>query len=768
MMNRSEEQMTSISLRPTFRVRLLAAAARRLGRYGLLPASVLSPLPADSVEVVAAEQTRVYAVAALASATHLRGRFRLTLNGPRLAGASARIDFLALKQSRMEILNAEYYGLNPKADLYGAGFVTYGDTLACDVLLTAEVSLTFTHIVVTAGTETAEFIPVLGVAKIAPFLHPALTPEPTPADSQAVARILDFRNMATAKAVKPVVPPEGAPRIAAIVPRDVLEDLSVEPVALVALDMSPNTVEFEPSSHDLLLIVPDGQRYDGAWQSEFMAPRPDSTLGRVVAAAKGAKLPVVLWYMGNRADDAGLKWLEERADLVCRTDPAARGITHGEDGGVVCPPLFQPRLFNPFVDSADVAIADQSETDIFLDGWWNAADTLQDSAAAIALKPGLSIVDSAWEHASARQADSGPFRRNSLGCISQIERALVTKFWRKELFVADQTLSLATLRKRAREAIGANCRPVSFEAGLHADLLDGLLPHRLPALDDEADDETILDMLHRRAEIHLARRRLLETATYHHLISEVSQLAGREPTNTAPPMVSIILVTRRPQFADACLAKVKAQTYPNLEFIYVLHGQHADADAVLEKMREGGAIALQFDTRFSLGACINAATRNASGEFVAKMDDDDFYGPNYIADLMGYRRCVDFDFIGKPHGFFYFAGEDGLHFDRTAFRREWKYSGSDTGRVLAAGAATMVKRGVLETIRYPESRRGGADLAFSRRCQEAGVVTYSADVFNFVVYRSSDPGLHTWNMTGNQTRSLIDVAGHFDLAGVML
>lgn len=585
-------------------------------------------------------------------------------------------------------------------------------------------------------------------------------------ESGRVVRRLDFGATVTSKLVfhQPETPAVG--RIAAICPIDFLEDLKREPVAITTWPPADDTRVLLELKCDFLLLVPDGHLYENGWKSEFFAPERGGRLMSILDAANASGVPIVVWFTTNLVHSPHFDWLKQRAGILCAT--ADSELKEGESV-LDFPVCFQPRLFNPFIAYEDNAVVESSSSEIFLDGWWTSADTLQHNQNVLSLKPRLAVVDSAWEHSALRESDNVQYRANSLGCISPVERALVGKFWNSELFVEDHTLPLSMLQKRAKEAIGTDCYPVSFSSRLHDSLVGNALPLRHPAsISAEPNDNDLVEYIKARMDLHVARRKILSDSTYGICLEKIRKKLDLPAAASEPPLVSVVLVSRRPHLIQECIEKVAAQTYPRIEFIYVLHGAHENAAETLEKAKAGGAISLQLDRTFSLGACINVAARFATGEYLAKFDDDDFYGPNYLSDLMSYRNFVDFDVIGKPPGFYYRSADGKLYFDRGSMRREWRFAAPESERILSAGAAMMAKRNVFKHIPYPETRRGGADSEFLRQCQRAGIVTYSADVFNFVVYRDPDDAFHTWKIGEEHMASLVDLSPALSLADVMI
>ncbi|MCC6944669.1 MAG: glycosyltransferase [Thermomicrobiales bacterium] len=101
-----------------------------------------------------------------------------------------------------------------------------------------------------------------------------------------------------------------------------------------------------------------------------------------------------------------------------------------------------------------------------------------------------------------------------------------------------------------------------------------------------------------------------------------------QPWNASPPKVSMILTTRdRPKFMEMALACFQHQTYPNRELIIVDDG---DAQPVDEEIaRRAGATLIRTPPGTPLGDKLNIGCDAATGLLCQKMDDDDWYGPDF-------------------------------------------------------------------------------------------------------------------------------------------
>lgn len=112
------------------------------------------------------------------------------------------------------------------------------------------------------------------------------------------------------------------------------------------------------------------------------------------------------------------------------------------------------------------------------------------------------------------------------------------------------------------------------------------------------------------------------------------------------PRTTVLLATNRPDFLDRALAHVARQTQPGVDISLVLHGAAFDGVDV----PEGGELVssvVRAPERWTLGDCLNAALDGAQGELVAKMDDDDHYGPEHLRDLATAWEFSGADLVGK-------------------------------------------------------------------------------------------------------------------------
>jgi glycosyltransferase involved in cell wall biosynthesis len=99
------------------------------------------------------------------------------------------------------------------------------------------------------------------------------------------------------------------------------------------------------------------------------------------------------------------------------------------------------------------------------------------------------------------------------------------------------------------------------------------------------------------------------------------------------PLVSVILTTRdRPRFLALALKFYEYQTYANRELIVVDDGELFPAERDAIEAVNGRLIRIEPGT--PLGTKLNAGVEQANGAYCQKMDDDDWYAPNFMERMM--------------------------------------------------------------------------------------------------------------------------------------
>ncbi len=131
----------------------------------------------------------------------------------------------------------------------------------------------------------------------------------------------------------------------------------------------------------------------------------------------------------------------------------------------------------------------------------------------------------------------------------------------------------------------------------------------------------------------------------------------------------------------------------------------------------------------------------ATGKLWFKIDDDDFYGSNYLLDMVLAWRATGANVFGKPQAFFYSEGEDTLYCRRNVTHASTVASGPHPqfcGATLG-GTVDSVQKHI-----FSQSMRSCVDSIFFEDAHISGQLLVFTDPYNFTVYRAAAAHFHTW------------------------
>ncbi|KRD47284.1 glycosyltransferase [Oerskovia sp. Root918] len=240
---------------------------------------------------------------------------------------------------------------------------------------------------------------------------------------------------------------------------------------------------------------------------------------------------------------------------------------------------------------------------------------------------------------------------------------------------------------------------------------------------------------------HLGQRRIWREHTYGARVQSVLHGVGLADSPAVPrASVTALVSTNRPHQLDHVLRTVGSQQDVTLQLALLTHGFEVDEADLRLRAKEAGVedlVLLAAGSDVSLGSCLNRLVAAADGDVVAKMDDDDLYGAQYLSDQLYALEYSGADVVGKQAHYMYVEGMDA-----TLLRfadRERRF----TDRVM--GPTIVTRQSLAVTTPFHDVGRG-EDTAFLRDAVDAGARVFSADRFNFVQVRSGS-GAHTWSVT---------------------
>ena len=209
------------------------------------------------------------------------------------------------------------------------------------------------------------------------------------------------------------------------------------------------------------------------------------------------------------------------------------------------------------------------------------------------------------------------------------------------------------------------------------------------------------------------------------------------------PLVSIIIPTHnRIHALKRAVESARAQDYANVELVVVDDGSQDETWAYLTQLRDQGSLVIARND-LAQGACAarNKAIQLANGEFIANLDDDDFFEANRISRLLaafhdGVSAVTSYDLFFSNHGpNRVWKKKRTITFDDLLFRNR-------------AGNAFLTKKNFLLAIGgFDASLRAAQDHdIFVRLAQHHGMVRTVPEVLHNIDDEESNARITTSSM----------------------
>ena len=556
--------------------------------------------------------------------------------------------------------------------------------------------------------------------------EPCLVPEESYLDP---SRFIDFPPLSMP------APRADGPPVAAIL--DTFTEYSLQYEANLLL-MSPKhwRAQMEKTRPAFLFVESAWRGNNGGWRKRIVRYEDveDNPLRELLQYCRSEGIPTAFWNKEDPPHFDNFIGAAREFDFVFTSDadciPRYREAL-GHDRVYALPFAAQPRVHNPSRERGWPGYP------VCFAGSWvprrypERAETLR-YLLEPAVPHGLHIFDR-----NLSRLDFGPdyrfpdrYKEAIRGTLTYEEMLTAYRCYDVMLNVNTVSDSPTMFARRVFESLACGTPVISSESAAMSRMLG---EHVRVTRSREDTGRHLLDLMGdeeaRIREGHLAYRYVHENHTYRQRMDEVFRRVGLDPPTSEQPGVSVLMPTMRPENVARCLDNFKKQTYPDKELVLILNNAEFDLDSV---RREAKLIpnvhVLHLEGRRTLGDCLNRGTEVASGRYIAKMDDDDYYGKRYLSDAVLAASFSDADVVGKGLYFVYFEATD-----TTALREaipEHTFTSSVT-----TGGALFVRTEVAREIPF-DSISLKEDTNFQRAASQAGFRIYSADRFNFVRVRT--------------------------------
>ena len=489
----------------------------------------------------------------------------------------------------------------------------------------------------------------------------------------------------------------------------------------------------------------------GSWKSQLVGSQaPRKEIKDLISYCKEKNIPTAFW---NKEDPPHFEDFIKTAglfDYVFTTEDQKipeYQIRLGHKNVALLPFAAQPAIHNP-------ARIEQSERDravmfagmYFRDKYPERREQM-DMILPSAAKHGLDIFS--------RQDGSDPKYRFPTGLAEYVRGSLpyhqvlgAYHAYKVVVNVNSVVNSRTMCARRIFEATASGAAVLTT----HTEAVENFFPQGLLSVVSSEDDANhqIRALLrsdeYRERKVLKAQRHIWENHTYTHRAETVMSELGIpfESKSKNLELVTFFVSTNRPQNVENIFINVSRQSLPNKQLVFLTHGfqlTSEEVDDLSSKYSVSNVKTLYADSSQTLGANLNQLTAAADGEYLFRMDDDDFYGSNYSRDLLNILKVTNATLAGKSASYIYF---EGLQSTVLTFPgKEHRFTD------FVRGATFCGPKSTFSEFQFPELDRS-EDSNFLTQIKKSGGKIYASDRFNFMVNRLEDKSSHTWTVDDYQ------------------
>lgn len=204
-------------------------------------------------------------------------------------------------------------------------------------------------------------------------------------------------------------------------------------------------------------------------------------------------------------------------------------------------------------------------------------------------------------------------------------------------------------------------------------------------------------------------------------------------------MFSIITCTIREHLINNIIENYTNQLLKDKELIIILNNDKMDINLIKGKIGATQRVSIyQLPQDCTLGECLNYGIEKASYDYIAKFDDDDYYGPEYLVESMNALQKTNANIVGKEEFFVFLKSMNALLL---------RGRGLSNRYVNHVGGATLVfEKLITDKVKFPKLVLG-EDTEFQKNCINYGYRIYSTSRYNFAAIREKNANEHTWKIS---------------------
>lgn len=494
---------------------------------------------------------------------------------------------------------------------------------------------------------------------------------------------------------------------------------------------------------DFLLVESAWQGLDRQWTYKIvnLHKHKNNTLPSLIKYCKEKKIPTVFWAKEDPSDFEMFIEAAKLFDYIFTTDANSikkykEIVKHNKI--YLLPFAAQPKIHNPInkdiMKVGNVAFA----------GSWYDKYPKRCADMEIILKPAFKydlVIFNRFKDMNVKHFSfPNEYRPYIKGSLNYEEIIKEYKKYNIFLNVNSVTNSPTTFSRRVFELLACGTPVISsYSMGIENFFKDIVLMSKSKEETDKLIN-TLLNNKEMRDKLAvLGIREIFNHHTYGQRFNTILEKLNIENPNKTKEGVSIITCTKRPNSLKNIISNYLRQVYPIKELIIVINKDSIDIDIWKEEVKKYKDVKIyKLPENKSLGECLNFAIELSSYPYVSKFDDDDYYAPNYLIDMINAFKYTEAGVVGKLSVYGYLESNNSLVIRYPNY--EHQYVG------FVAGSTLTINKEIFKIVKFPHQSHG-EDTDFLMRCKNKGIKVYSTDRFNHVVIRRANISSHSWQIT---------------------
>lgn len=222
----------------------------------------------------------------------------------------------------------------------------------------------------------------------------------------------------------------------------------------------------------------------------------------------------------------------------------------------------------------------------------------------------------------------------------------------------------------------------------------------------------------------LGQREVFNNHTYEQRFKGLLNTLGLEKSEEVQEGVSVITYASSAVVLDNILENYICQNYSPKELILIVESDLINLIKKNPFIRKcNNVILLKFPNRYSIGKVFNLAVKNSKYNYISIFDENSYYAPNYLVDIINTLKYTNANITGKNTIYKYLTNTKDVILNDP--KQEYKFT-----KYISNSTFTF-KKDIYTKIKFQDNSNDPYG-SFLKDCIKNGLKIYSSDRFNHV------------------------------------